>query len=471
MLCNSASGGIMNNMTVLELVEGIKARKFTACDVVKHYIEVVEKSKDYNAVIEVFSDALDRAKAIDEKIANGEEVGKLAGVPVAIADNIVIEGKKASAASNFLADFVSPYSATVVKKLLAEDAIPFIRTNMDEFAVGSSSEYSLYGAVKNAVDSSRVAGGCQGGAAVAVALDMCPVAIASDTGGSLREPASFNGVVAIKPSTGTVSRFGLIASSFDQIAPITKNVSDNEYVLKVIAGKDYHDGISINNKFEAKELPATIKLGLIKEALTDEKFSNVVDSLKAEGVEFVEVSVPHFDKALACYYIIASAVTTSNLAKFDGIKSSRRSNNITDLESVYVNSRSEGFGIEAKRRIILGNFVLSGENLPAYYNQARKVQNIITSEFVSALNECDAIMMPTTLGEAFKLGEKVNDPVAMYKEDLFTVPASITGLPAITVPVAVEGLPIGVQFCGAMLEEDKLYKIAQKFEDLQRRAK
>ena len=461
----------MKNMTVLELVEGIKAKKFSATDVVKHYIEVVENNKDYNAVIEVYSDVLDRAKAIDEKIANGEKVGKLAGVPVAISDNIVVEGKKTSAASNFLADFVAPYSATVVKKLLAEDAIPFVRTNMDEFAVGSSSEYSIYGACKNAIDNTRVAGGCQGGAAVAVALDMCPVAIASDTGGSLREPASFNGVVGIKPSIGTVSRFGLIASSFDQIAPITKTVSDNEYVLKVIAGKDYHDGISVDNKFESVEVKDTIKLGLIKEAVVSEKFNNVVEDLKASGVEFVEVSVPHFDKALACYYIIASAVTTSNLAKFDGIKSSKRSENITDLESVYVNSRSEGFGIESKRRIILGNFVLSGENLSAYYNQARKVQNIITNEFNEALKECDAIMLPTTLAEAFKLGEKVNDPVAMYKEDMFTVPASITGLPAITVPVDTEDLPIGVQFYTGLYEEEKLYMIAQKFEDLQRRVK
>ena len=461
----------MKNLTVLELVEGIKARKFTATEVVEYYTEVANNTKDYNAVIEVYADALDRARAIDEKIAKGEAVGKLCGVPVAIADNIVVEGKHCSAASKFLIDFVAPYSATVVEKLLAEDAIPFVRTNMDEFVVGSSSEYSVYGAVKNAVDPTCVAGGAEGGAAVAVALGICPVAIASDTGGSLREPASFNGVVGIKPTVGTVSRFGLIASSFDQIAPITKNVADNEYVLKVISGKDYHDGISVDNKFEATESADTVKLGVIKEATTDAKFAEVVDSLKSEGVEVVEVSVPHFDKALACYYITSSAVTTSNLAKFDGIKSSRRSENITDLESVYVNSRSEGFGVEAKRRIILGNFVLSGENLQTYYNQARKVQNIIKNEFVSALNECDAIITPTTVSEAFKLGEKVNSPVEMYKQDVFTVPASITGLPAITVPVAVDGLPVGVQFTAGMFEEDKLYKIAQKFEDLQRRAK
>ena len=458
----------MENMTVLELVQSIKDKKVTAEEVVKFYIDNCKKNEKYNAVVEVFDDALAQAKKVDEKIKNGEEVGKLAGVPVAIADNILVQGKVGSAASKFLEKFVSPYSATVVEKLVKEDAIILCRTNMDEFNVGSSNEYSLYGVCHNACDFDKVAGGAQGGAAVAVALDMAPVSIATDTGGTSRMPASLNGVVTIKPTFGVVSRYGIVGSSFDQVSPITKDVESNEYVLNVLAGKDFHDGMTLSVKLEDQKLNDKVTLGVIKEANVTKEFESQVEELKKQGFEIKEVSVPHFNKSLACYYVIAPAITTSNLAKFDGIKSSRRSEDITDLESVYVNSRSEGFGVEAKRRIILGNFVLSGENLQNYYNQARKVKNIITNEIENALKEVDAIVLPATKGPAFNIGEKVNDPVAMYKEDEYLVPASLSGLPAVTVPYTVDNNFVGMQFIGDRLTESKLYKIASKFENARR---
>ncbi len=465
------------NMTVKELVEGIKAQKFTAESVMEHFIGVCNEKKDNNAVIEVFDDAIIKAKEIDERIRRGEKVGKLAGLPIAFKDNILIEGKHTSCASNFLTDFIAPYSATIVKNLVSEDAIPFARTNMDEFAMGGSCENTIYGACKNACDPTRVSGGSSGGSAVAVASGMCPVAIGSDTGGSIRQPASFNGIVGIKPTYGTVSRYGMVAfaSSLDQASPFTKTVEDNEFILRIMAGKDYNDGTTIDNKFEKRKSDEPYKIGLIKEIMDMAdtlpeyaNFKKAIETLKENEVELVTVDIPHIKKSLACYYIIAPAEATSNLARFDGVKYSKRSKEATDLDSVYVLSRSEGFGKEVKRRIMLGNFVLSSGYFDAYYNKARKVQALIRAEFADAFTKCDAIMMPTTTGEAFKIGEKIDDPVSMYLEDLFTVPANIAGVPAISVPYAKgkNGLPLGMQFYGANETEETLYEIAEKFEKM-----
>lgn len=472
---------MFENMTVRELAAGIKEQKFTSLSVVEYFIKACEDKKDNNAIIEVFEDAVEKAKEIDRKIRNGEQAGKLAGVPVAFKDNILIKGKRASCASNFLTDFVAPYSATIVENLVKEGAIPFARTNMDEFAMGGSCENTVYGACKNAIDSERVSGGSSGGSAVAVAAGMCPAAIGSDTGGSIRQPASFNGVVGIKPTYGTVSRYGLVAfaSSLDQASPFTKDIRDNELILKIMAGKDSRDGTTIDNKFAKSELK-NIKIGLIKQIMdmSDrlpeyENFAKSVEMLRANGIETVEVDIPHIEKSLACYYIIAPAEATSNLARFDGVKYSKRSKEATDLDSVYVLSRSEGFGKEVKRRIMLGNFVLSSGYFDAYYNKAKKVQALIRQEFDNAFKKCDAIMMPTTPGEAFKIGEKINDPVAMYLEDLFTVPANIAGVPAISIPYATgkHGLPLGMQFYGAGEQEDKLYEIAVLFDGLNKGGK
>lgn len=462
-------------MTLFELLDGIKSRKFTSESVVRYFAEKCEEKKDLNAVVEVFADVFDKAKAIDEKIARGEKVGLLAGIPVAIKDNILCKGKKATCASNFMKDFVSPYTATLVKKLEAEDAIIFARTNMDEFAMGGSCENTIYGACKNAHNEVKVAGGSSGGSAVAVAAGLCPVAIGTDTGGSIRQPASFNGVVGIKPTYGTVSRFGIVAfaSSTDQASPITKTVEENQYVLKIMAGKDKNDQTSIENDFAAVELKDKYKIGVckaIKEGASKlesaENFDRAIEKMKDMGFEIVEVDVPHIMQALACYYILTPAEATSNLARFDGVKYTSRSEGAKTLEEVYVQSRSKGFGKEVQRRIMLGNFVLSSGYFDAYYKKAKRMQDLLRREFAAALEECDAIVCPTTPGEAFDIGGKIGDPISMYMEDLFTVPASIAGVPALNIPYSKgkTGLPLGLQFIGREKSESVLYDIAKKFE-------
>lgn len=460
-------------LTLFELVEGIKQQKFTSEQVVKYFIKRVEEQKSLNAIIEVFDDVIEKAKVIDEKIKSGKPVGKLAGLPVAIKDNIAYKGKKLSCSSAFMQGYVSPYSATIVKKLEAEDAIIFGRTNMDEFAMGGSCEKSVYGPTKNAYNSQHVAGGSSGGSAVAVAAGLCPVAIGTDTGGSVRQPSSFNGVVGVKPTYGTVSRYGLVAfaSSTDQAGPITKTVEECEFVLKIIAGKDELDQTSIQNTFGSVKVKQKYTIGIIKQLKdkisdlpSSESFNKSVETLKGLGYEFVEVDVPHFLNSLACYYILATAEAASNLSRFDGLKYAVQSKDAKTLEDVYVKSRSEGFGTEVKHRIMLGNFVLSSGYYDAYYRKAQKLQSLLKKEFALAFEKCDAIITPTTPGEAFKIGE-ISDPVTMYLEDLFTVPPSITGLPGLSVPcgVGVSGLPLGLQLIGKEQSETVLFDIAKKF--------
>lgn len=461
-----------SKFSLIELRDGIAEGKFSSEDVVRFFALQCETKKDLNAVIEVFDDAIERAKEIDRKIANKEKIGCLAGVPVAIKDNIMYKGKKMSCASKFLKDFVAPYSATVVKKLIEQDAVILCRTNMDEFAMGGSCENSCYGPCHNAVDFDCVSGGSSGGSAVAVAASMVPCAIGTDTGGSIRQPASFNGVVGVKPTYGTVSRFGIVAfaSSLDQASPITKTIEDCELVLKVLAGKDSHDMTSIQNDFvlEKKE---KYKLGVCKQVLDEFKkqsgYAKFEEALKLieDKFEIVEVEVPHIANSLACYYILAPAEATSNLARFDGVKYTTRNKEAKDLENVYVKSRSEGFGKEVKRRIMLGNFVLSSGYFDAYYNKAKKVQRLIKHEFKNAFKNCDAIILPTTAGVAFKIGEKISDPVSMYLEDLYTVPANIAGIPAVSVPYAnsQNGLPLGMQFFADEKNEAKMFEIAKQF--------
>jgi len=461
------------SMTLIEIRDAILSKKTTSQEVVSYFIERCNANKHLNAVIEIFDDALQKAKIVDEKIARGDRVGCLAGVPIAIKDNILYKGKKMACASKFLQEFVAPYSSTVVEKLLKEDAVILARTNMDEFAMGGSCENSYYGACHNAINPDYVAGGSSGGSAVAVAGGLVPCAIGTDTGGSIRQPASFNGVVGIKPTYGTVSRFGIVAfaSSLDQASPIAKTIEDCELVLKVIAGKDENDGTTIDNVFEKAE-KQKYTLGICKEVVEKlagkeeyKNFESAVEQLKKE-FDVVEVSVPHITNSLACYYILSPAEATSNLARFDGVKYTSRFGDAKDLESVYVESRSQGFGAEVKRRIMLGNFVLSSGYFDAYYNKAKRVQRVIKKEFQKAFEDCDAIIMPTTFGTAFKIGEKLNDPVSMYMEDLFTVPANIAGIPALSVPYAKgnNGLPLGMQFMANEKCEDKIFEIAKRFE-------
>lgn len=468
-------------LSVIELVEGIKSRKFTSEEVVKYFVAKCEEKKDLNAVIEVFDDVVEKAKAIDQRIANGESVGALAGVPVAIKDNILCKGKRMSCASKFLKDFVAPYSSTIVKNLEREDAIIFARTNMDEFAMGGSCENSCYGPCKNAHDDTKVSGGSSGGSAVIVAAGMCPIAIGTDTGGSIRQPSSFNGVVGIKPTYGTVSRYGIVAfaSSTDQAGPITKTIEDNEYVLSVLAGKDINDGTTINNCFDIAGKDC-YKIGIVKQMKekmagleTASQFESAINTMKGLGYDIVEIDVPHFLDCLACYYILTPAEATSNLARFDGVKYTTRNSDAKTLEEVYVMSRSEGFGREVKKRIMLGNFVLSSGFFDAYYKKAKKLQALLRKEFAQAFELCDAIITPTTPGEAFEIGGKISDPVSMYLEDLFTVPASISGIPAVSVPYAIgkNSLPLGIQLMGPERSEKRLYDIAKKFDKANKESK
>ncbi|MBE7074865.1 MAG: Asp-tRNA(Asn)/Glu-tRNA(Gln) amidotransferase subunit GatA [Clostridiales bacterium] len=462
------------DLKLKDLVQGIKEKQFTSESLVKYCIEQAEKYEHLNAIIEIFDDVLLKAKEIDKKVERGEKLGKLAGIPVAIKDNILYKGKRAGCASKFMQDFVSPYNATLVKKLLDEDAIIFARTNMDEFAMGGSCENSCYGVCKNAIDSDCVAGGSSGGSAVCVSAGICPVAIGTDTGGSIRQPSSFNGVVGIKPTYGTVSRYGIVAfaSSTDQASPITKTVEDNKYMLEIIAGKDSLDATSIESDFGASKIKDKYVIGIckqLKEGIEKleqySKFKEAIDILEKAGHKIVEVDIEHIKNSLACYYIISPAEATSNLARFDGVKYTTRSKDAKTLEELYIKSRSEGFGKEVQRRIILGNYVLSSGYFDAYYKKAKRVQELLKKEFERAFEKCDVIITPTTAGEAFEIGGKISDPVSMYLEDLFTVPASLAGIPAISVPYSLgkKDLPLGLQFMSAEKTEAVLYDLADKF--------
>ena len=461
-----------SKLTLIEIKDGIASGAFSSEEVTRHFIKVCHEKRDLNAMVEIFDDAIEMAKAVDQKRKNKEKLGKLAGVPIAIKDIILYKGKKSGCASKLMQDFVAPYNSTVVEKLLAEDAVIIGRTNMDEFAMGGSTEKSYYGPCHNAHSFEHVAGGSSGGSAVAVAAGMVPCALGTDTGGSIRQPSSYNGTVGIKPTYGTVSRYGIVAfaSSLEQCSPITKTIEDCEYVLRIIAGKDEHDGTTITN-YMVREPKQKYTLGVCKEVMSKFKtmagyapYAKAIEQIKSV-FDIVEISIPHISNSLACYYIIAPAEATSNLARFDGVKYTRRSENAKDLESVYVESRSEGFGKEVKRRIMLGNYVLSSGYFDAYYSKAKKVQRLIKKEFKEAFSHCDAIILPTTTGVAFKIGEKMNDPVSMYLEDLFTVPANISGMPALVVPYAKgeKNLPLGMQFIGDEKQEGNLFDIAKIF--------
>lgn len=456
-------------MSIKQISDGVKKQNFSAEEVVKFFIDRIEKYKEYNAIIEVFDDAEQKAKVIDEKIKSGEKLGEMAGVPVVLKDNILYLGHKMSVASAFMKDYVAPYSATIVKKLEKAGAVIIARANMDEFAMGGSTENSVYGVTLNSKDKTRVAGGSSGGSATAVALGLAPVAIGTDTGGSIRQPSSFNGTVGIKPTYGTVSRYGIVAfaSSTDQASPITRTIEDNELVLKIMAGKDQFDQTSIENDFGVAKKTYTI--GLCKELMDKIQkleqyplFEKKIKDLEKAGFIIKQVSVPHIVSSLACYYVLTPAEATSNLARFDGVKYTTRAKDAKTIDEILIKSRSQGFGDEVKRRIMLGNFVLSSGYFDAYYKKAKELQQLLKKEFAKAFEECDVIITPTTPDVAFKIGEKSKDPISMYLEDLFTVPASISAVPAISVPYAEkQGLPLGLQIMGKEKSESVLYDIAK----------
>ncbi|MDP1802234.1 MAG: Asp-tRNA(Asn)/Glu-tRNA(Gln) amidotransferase subunit GatA [Bacteroidota bacterium] len=467
-----------SNITTLQA--DLKAGKITCSALVEQAISAIADKKHLNAFLEVFEvSAKEAAKRTDEKIKSGT-AGKLAGVIIGIKDNICYKGHKVSASSKILEGFESLYSATVVEKLLAEDAIIIGRTNCDEFAMGSSNENSAFGNVLNPLNEKCVPGGSSGGAAVAVAAGICHVTLGSDTGGSIRQPASFTGTVGFKPTYGRVSRYGLIAyaSSFDQIGPITKTVEDTAIIMEIISGLDKNDNTSSSKKVDnySKEFSADkkYKIAYLKECVEAEGIDpevkqavlKQIEWLKSKGHTVEAVSFPYLEFLVPTYYVLTTAEASSNLSRFDGIHYGFRSKNATDLESTYKKSRSEGFGKEVKRRIMLGTFVLSAGYYDAYYSKGQKVRRIIHEKTKEIFNTYDFILTPSTPGTAFEFGKNSADPIKMYLEDIFTVQANIAGVPAISVPCGKHsnGLPIGLQLMANYFEEAKLLNLASKIQ-------
>ncbi|OHB48402.1 MAG: aspartyl/glutamyl-tRNA amidotransferase subunit A [Planctomycetes bacterium GWF2_41_51] len=426
--------------------------------------------------------SLQRASEIDGKIKNGETVGALAGVPVAVKDNMCTMFGATTCGSKILENFHSPYNATVIEKLLAADAVIIGKTNLDEYAMGSSTENSGLKKTYNPWDLSRVPGGSSGGSAAAVAAGMCFASLGSDTGGSIRQPASFCGLAGLKPTYGRVSRYGLVAygSSLDQIGPFGKDTSDCAMMLNVIAGHDEKDSTSVDENTAAVndylsniDKPiAGLKIAVVPE-LFEGADKEVVGAVKGAieiykklGADIIEIKMPYFDYSIAAYYLIATAEASSNLARYDGVHYGYRSKNANDYIEVYAKSRAEALGSEVKRRIMLGTYALSSGYYDAYYLKALKVRNLIRSDFTAAFGKADCIMMPTSPTTAFKVGEKTADPLQMYLSDVYTIAVNLAGVPAISIPCGLDGknLPIGLQIIGSTFEEEKLLRISKMFE-------
>lgn len=440
--------------------------------VTRHYLKTIQEKSDLNAFLEVFEeDALIQAIAIDQKWKDGK-AGKLAGMVIGLKDNLCYKGHQVSASSKILQGFESLYSATVVQRLIDEDAVIIGRLNCDEFAMGSSNENSAFGPVKHPSDSSRVPGGSSGGSAVAVAAGLCLATLGSDTGGSIRQPASFCGIVGYKPTYGLVSRWGCIAyaSSFDQVGPLANNVEDCALIMEVIAGPDAFDSTMYQKPAASfsKELHADGKyrIAYIRDYVENEgldpeirqNISELIEKLRSEGHLLTAVDFPYLDYVIPAYYVLTTAEASSNLSRYDGIHYGYRSKNATDLESTYKKSRSEGFGTEVKRRIMLGTFVLSSGYYDAYYSKAQRVRRILRDRTQAIFADNDFIILPSTPGTAFKLGERSADPIKMYLEDIYTVQANLCGVPAISLPLGKHsnGLPFGVQLMANTNQDSQL---------------
>ena len=449
---------------------------------VENYLKNIKEKSHLNAFIEIFSEtALTQAELIDRKISAGT-AGKLAGKVIAVKNNIAVKDHILSCGSKILSNFISPYHSTAVERLIKEDVVLIGCTNMDEFAMGSSNENSYYGPVLNPHDTERVPGGSSGGSATAVAADLTWGALGSETGGSVRQPASFCGVTGLKPTYGRVSRFGLVAfaSSLDSIGQIAKNVKDIALILEVIAGRDENDSTSSPNPVPeySKSLedldPHNITIGIpVKEYFPDEldeeikaSILNRIEQLKKEGFNIIEISLPHSPYCIADYYVVANAEASSNLSRYDGARYGYRESQAGSLEEMYVRSRTEGFGTEVKRRIMLGTYALSSGYYDAYYQKARKVRYLIKNDFDNAFSKVDCIITPTTPTTAFRLGEKVNNPLDMYLSDIYTASVNLAGLPAISIPSGLDSnkLPIGLQIIGKPFDEETIFKIANFIE-------
>ncbi|MBQ2638239.1 Asp-tRNA(Asn)/Glu-tRNA(Gln) amidotransferase subunit GatA [Candidatus Saccharibacteria bacterium] len=447
-----------------------------AISLVEASLKRIEGTKGYNIFTFVDRDrALKKAQAIDAKIKNGENPGRLAGVPYALKANFLSKGLPADASAKILTEFISPVDSTTAAKLDAEGAICVGCVNLDAFAHGSSTENSFYGPTKNSADPTRVAGGSSGGSAVAVALDCVQFATGTDTGGSIRQPASFNGIFGIKPTYGTISRYGVVAmaSSLDVVGFFAKSASDLDLLMSITAGQDPKDQTTLPDFYGTADVELTQKsIGYVKEFMNspalDPEIKAALEAklseLNAKGYKTVELSLPTLEYALAAYYIIQPAEVTSNLSRYDGIRYAFRSQNSQDLDALFANTRSEGFMRENKRRIMIGNFVLSSGFYDAYFLKAAKARTLVIQDFDRAFKQVDALLTPVSPNPAFKLGEKVSDPVAMYLEDVMSVSANLAGLPAVAFPVGVNraGLPLGLQLIGPRRSDKNLLKLTEE---------
>ncbi len=469
--------------TVASLARKLANGEASSVEIVKSSIERIKKvDPQVRAFLRVEeNDALESAVMADKRLASGER-GPLLGVPLAIKDNIVVENRITTCASRILENFKAPYSATVIKKLRAAGAVILGKTNMDEFAMGSSTENSAYGPTRNPWDTKAVPGGSSGGSAAAVAAGYCPASLGSDTGGSIRQPASLCGVVGLKPTYGRVSRFGLVAfaSSLDQIGPFGRTVEDAALLMNAIGGYDPMDSTSVNMPLPdfSDSLKKDIKglvVGLPKEYFIegiDPEVQKVVrdaaDRLAKEGARIEEISLPHTEYAISVYYVLATAEASSNLERYDGVRYGYRSKNGADLSSMYTHTRTEGFGAEVKRRIMLGTYALSSGYYDAYYLKAQKVRTLIVNDFKDAFKKCRIILTPTAPTPAFDIGEKANNPLQMYLSDIFTISTNLAGVPGISIPGGFSsgGRPIGVQMMAGHFDEDSLFAAAAAYERL-----
>jgi aspartyl-tRNA(Asn)/glutamyl-tRNA(Gln) amidotransferase subunit A len=458
------SGDTTSRAVTESVLHNIRSRD----PLIKAYLKVMEE------------EALVVAEEVDAKVKAGKRIHPLSGIPLALKDLLCMRGTETTCASKILENFIAPYDATVVEKLHAVDSVIIGKTNMDEFAMGSSTENSAFGATRNPWDPTRAPGGSSGGSAAAVAAGEAIIALGSDTGGSIRQPAAFCGVVGLKPTYGRVSRYGLVAfaSSLDQIGPLTRDVRDATLVMNVIAGHDPRDSTSADTESPdfTKSLlndVSGLRIGVPREYFQEGLDSEVADSigtaidlLEHLGAKRVEISLPHYSYGLAAYYIVAPAEASSNLARYDGVKYGYRSPDHESMLEMYYRTKSEGFGPEVKRRIMLGTFALSSGYYDAYYLKAQKVRTLIKNDFEDAFEKCDVVLSPTTPSPPFKLGEKIDDPIQMYLSDVFTLSVNLTGLPGIALPCGFssEGLPIGLQIIGKPFDEQTLFRTAYTFE-------
>ena len=442
---------------------------------VAYFLQRISDNSHLNAFNEVFDkEAIQQAEIVQQKVKGGKH-GKLAGLVIAVKDVLSIKDKLTTCSSNILKNFTSIYTATAVQKLIDKDAIIIGKTNCDEFAMGSSNENSVFGPVRNPADIERVPGGSSGGSAAAVAAGLCDAALGTDTGGSIRQPAAFCGVIGLKPTYGRVSRFGLtaFASSFDSIGPFANNIYDTSLILETISGKDEKDSTSSNLPvpFYSRSLDKRdkLKIGLPKEYFGEglagdirKAIEKVISKLKVNGFEIIDISLPHTEYTISAYYLLTTAEASSNLARYDGTRFGYRSDEFESLSTMYKKSRSKGFGSEVKRRIMLGTYVLSAGYYDAYYRKAQKVRRLIKNDFDQAFRQVDVILSPTTPTTAFKIGEKSSDPLQMYLSDIYTTSANLACIPGISIPIGIDSsnLPIGMQILANQFEEEKLFQMA-----------